>query len=414
MDNNRRFKKMPSFVSLKTNSYGAHCIDEEDIVAVSNVLRGPNLTCGDFIEQFEKELAHLVQSKYVVVCSNGTTALHLASLVAGVKPDDYVIVPTITFLATANAPKYCGANIIFCDVDSLTGLVTEDTVREAIQRAPKKPLAFYPVDLAGQPSCSFSIRRLCEEYGIKIIQDSAHSLGTTAVSENSKWAIGSNKYSDFTTFSFHPVKNITTGEGGAITTNDEVDYKKLKVLRSHGMLRDADLFLDHHLGFDSNHQKNPWYYEMQHMGYNYRMTDIQAALGLSQLKKIQKFKNTRRELKSAYDKALMPYDGIINPIKSIPNADPFWHLYSVLIDFKKVKKQRSDVMHRLAEKGIGTQVHYIPVHLQPYYKKLSPSPVLDGSMAYYSKTLSLPLHSHLNENDVKYVVESLTEVLGIK
>ncbi len=411
MDDSRGFKKMyPSLIPV-TKSYGAHLIDEEDITTVSEVLRSFNLTCGDFVNQFEKELAKTIQSNYAVVCSNGTTALHMATIAAEIKPDDYVIVPTITFLATANAARYCGANIIFCDVNPCNGLVTKKTLQDAIDRSPKKPVAFYPVDLAGQPSTNNEIKKLCQSYGMKIIQDSCHSLGTTVVSEEGEWAIGSNKYSDFTTFSFHPVKNITTGEGGAVTTNDEKIYKKLKELRSHGMLRDSDSFLNKDLGFDDNQLPNPWYYEMHQMGYNYRLTDLQAALGISQLKKLGKFKDTREKLKSYYDELLRPYDLFIKPLDPVLNAAPCWHLYIALIDFTKIKRTRSEVMRSLAEKGIGTQVHYVPVHLQPYYQKVSPSPKLEGAMDYYSKTLSLPLHPHLKKDDISNIVKILIETL---
>ncbi len=414
MDVHRRVKKMHSSLISPTKTYGAHSVDEDDILAVTEVLRGSNLTCGKYVDQFEEDLAKSVNANYAVASSNGTTALHMASIVAGIKPDDYVIVPTLTFLATANAPKYCGANIIFCDVDPENGLLTQNTVLEAIKRSPKKPVALYPVDLAGQPSSSVQIKELCERNGIKIIQDSCHSLGTSYFSEGAEQIIGNNKYSDFTVFSFHPVKNITTGEGGAITTNDEENYIKLKALRSHGMVRDPGIFNNNDLGFNSKHLPNPWYYEMQQLGFNYRLTDIQAALGISQLNKLKKFKEIRKKLKFIYDKALSPYYSMINPINIVPGAEPCWHLYTVLIDFQKLMKDRADVMRALSEKGIGTQVHYIPVHLQPYYKKNSPSPELEGALAYYSKTLSLPLHVHLTETDIHNIVQTVVEILNLK
>lgn len=401
-------------ISSPAKTYGSHLIDEEDINAVIEVLQGPSLTGGKFVTQFEENLAKVSNSAFAVACSNGTTALHLASVAAKIKPEENVIVPAITFLATANAPRYCGANVIFCDVDPESGLVTEETLTAAIKRSPQNPVAFYPVDLAGQPSLSASMKRICKSNDIKIIQDSCHSLGTTFLGEEGQQIVGSNQYADFTVFSFHPVKNITTGEGGAITTNCESAYLKMKTLRSHGMLREGSSFLNRDLAFDAHGNQNPWYYEMQQIGFNYRITDIQAALGISQLKKLETFKQTQKRLKSLYDEALKPYAPFIRPLKAGPNSDPCWHLYIAMIDFTKVKKTRAEVMTLLAEKEIGTQVHYIPVHLQPYYQKHSSTPYLEGAENYYAKALSLPFHVFLREEDVHKVVGVLTEILGLK
>lgn len=392
-----------------TQAYGAHCIDEDDITEVCHVLRENNLTCGDYVARFEESLCKLTQAKYAVVCSNGTSALHLATTVLGVKESDYVIVPSITFVATANAPRYCGANIIFSDVDPDNGLISVSALKDAIKRSPRKPVAVYPVDLAGQPSCTEEFKSVCDDYEIKIIQDSSHALGTTFKANGNHYPIGCNKFSDCSTFSLHAVKNITSGEGGLITTNDKKAYEKLLTLRSHSMLRNPKYFLNRELGFDCNNQPNPWYYEMQELGFNYRLTDIQAALGLSQIKKIEKFKKIRKKLKETYDEALAPYDKIIRPIKEVESSDPFWHLYVVLINYDNIN--RADLMRRLSDMGIGTQVHYIPIHLQPYYHQLNKNLRLDGALDYYSKTLSLPLHVHLSESDVHHVVNAILNIL---
>lgn len=395
-------------------TYGSHYIDEKDILAVTEVLRGSHLTCGRFVEQFERDLAVYCNSRYAISCSNGTTALHLASAVAGIGPDDCVIVPAITFVATANAPHYCGAKIIFCDVDPTNGIATLENLKASIATSPKKPSAFFPVDLAGQPSTTYDIKTFCQQYGIKIIQDACHSLGSTFFSDNEEVSVGSNCYSDFTTFSFHPVKNITTGEGGAILTNDEEACHRIKTLRSHGMLRDSFHFIQKELAFDNKKQANPWYYEMHEVGYNYRLTDIQAALGISQLNKLTLFKRKRQELKELYDKSFSLYAPFLKPVKIIPQTSSCWHLYSLLIDFSSLKKERAEVMGKLLERGIGTQVHYIPVHLQPYYRAQYPHLKLEGAEEYYSKTLSLPLHMHLTEEDIAYISNNLLEVLNLK
>lgn len=414
MDNRRKFKEMHQNLNSGIGAYGSHYIDENDMQAVIEVLKGSHLTCGRFVDQFETDLAAYVGSRYAISCSNGTTALHLASLVAGIQSGEYVIVPAVTFLATANAPHYCGANVIFCDVDPKNGVVTIEALKESIARSPKKPVAFFPVDLAGQPSTNYDIKTFCDQHGIKIIQDACHSLGSTFFADKEELAVGSNYYSDFTVFSFHPVKNITTGEGGAILTNDEDAYRRLKSLRSHGMLRDSSCFAQNDLAFDNKKRANPWYYEMQEVGFNYRLTDIHAALGISQLKKLSQFKKMRQKLRRLYDQAIISYSPLIMPIQAISQSDPCWHLYSVLIDFKSLKKERADVMRLLLERGVGTQVHYIPVHLQPYYRTQNHLLRLEGAEEYYSKTLSLPFHIHLTEEDITYVTDSLVEILNLK
>lgn len=405
---------MYPYLKSVTNLYGSHFIDEDDITAVCDVLRSSNLTCGSAVDKFEQKLASTVNANYAVSCSNGTTALHLASVAAGVRPGDYVIVPSLTFLATANAPRFCGANVLFCDVDPDNGLITAATLLDSLKRAPQRPVAVYIVDLAGQPSCSAEIHAICQANSMKIIQDASHSLGTTFIANGQISTVGDNKFADFSIFSFHPVKNITTGEGGAITTNDELMYVKLKQLRSHGMLREKHYFVNKDLAFDVDQEHNPWYYEMQQIGYNYRLTDIQAALGLSQLNKLFAFKKIRHDLKQYYDQALAPYAEYIKPIKMIAEANPCWHLCSVLIDFDALKISRAVVMRGLSNKGIGSQVHYIPIHLQPYYKQENSELKLPGTLAYYAKTLSLPLHAHLKIEHVDYIITSLLEILGIK
>lgn len=401
-------------LNQKVGNYGSHYIDENDIKAVIDILNGSHLTCGGAVEKFESSLSTYVGGRYAVSCSNGTTALHLASIAAGIQANDCVIVPAITFVATANAPHYCGAKIIFCDVDPENGIATLENLKASVARSPEKPVAFFPVDLGGQPSTNIDIKNFCKENDIKIIQDACHSLGSSVYKNDEIIPVGSNCYSDFTIFSFHPVKNITTGEGGAVLTNSEEMYQKLKTMRSHGLFRDPQSFLNSHLAFDSNKIPNPWYYEMQDVGFNYRLTDIQAALGISQLTKLAQFKTKRKILREFYEQTLKPYAPIIKSVKIVSETNPCWHLYSILIDFKALNLERSVVMRELQEKGIGTQVHYIPVNLQPYYRAQYPNLSLKGAEDYYAKTLSLPLHVHLNEEDITYITNNLIQILKLK
>lgn len=370
--------------------YGRQSIDEDDIAAVTDALRGDFLTTGPKIEEFEATLCAETKAKHCVVSSNGTTALHLAAIAADLGSGDAAIVPSLTFLATANAPRYQGAEVIFCDVDPETGLMGPDHLEEALSRAKNlnndlNVKAVFPVHLKGQ---CVDLKAL-KEFDLTIIADSCHALGGTY--DNN--AVGSCAVEDMATFSFHPVKTIAAGEGGATTTNDDDKAAKMRNLRNHGMTKKPE--------------GGPWYYEMEEMGFNYRLTDIQCALGISQMKKLAGFVERRRALAKLYDAQLADLDGVSGPA-DVPQCNPAWHLYSVRL---ATPEHKPAIMEYLREKGVGTQVHYIPVHSQPYYKNRYGALDLPGADAYYAATLSLPLFPAMNDDDVTRVVETLKEAL---
>jgi UDP-4-amino-4,6-dideoxy-N-acetyl-beta-L-altrosamine transaminase len=388
--------------------YGRHAIDEDDIQSVVDVLRGDWLTCGPVVEQFEQALADFTGSEYAISCSNGTTALHLALLALGIKEGDWVIVPAITFLATANAVRYVNADVIFADVDPNTGLVTPEILEAVIESFPEKNKikAFINVHLAGQCENLELIAKIAKKYDLFIIEDAAHAIGTNYIdAKGVSHPIGSCHYADITTFSFHPVKTIATGEGGAVTTNSSYFAEKLKLFRSHGMTRKSDEWVEKQQGFDEITGKpNPWYYEMQDLGFNYRISDINCALGISQLKKIKKFKKARSEIVDQYDEAFKNHS-FVKPIIKNKNSDTAWHLYVLLIDFKLLNKSRASVIDFFKKNNIGTQVHYIPVYSQPYYKKLYGEVICSGSEQYYKNCLSLPLHINLTHDHLSKVIK---------
>jgi len=375
--------------------YGRQTIENDDIEAVIDTLKSDFLTTGPKILEFENILAKTVNSQEAIVVGNGTQALHLACLSLNLTKGDYVIVPSVTFLATANAVRYCGADVIFCDVDPQTGLMTAKTLKDAIENNTDKNIkAVIPVHLAGNTVKQQSILDISKRYNLKIISDSCHALG----SEYNTHKVGSCNFEDMATFSFHPVKNIAMGEGGAITTNDIVLAEKIRQLRNHGMV--------------PNPQNGPWVYDMVDMGYNYRATDIQCALGISQLHKLNRFIKKRQALVDIYDQLLKPFAPHILPPLRIESCNPAWHLYAPRFDFESLNISRTDFMSALKDKGIGTQVHYIPVHTQPYYKKLYGEKTLTGATKFYNKTLSLPLFPTMTKADIERVILAIKSTLS--
>lgn len=378
-------------------SYGKQWIDDNDINAVVETLNSDYLTQGPKIEEFEKAICNYTGAKYCVAVSNGTAALHLAVLALGLKKGQEGITTPITYVASPNALVYCGLKPIFADIEAGTYNIDLNEIKKCTNNATKVIVA---VDFAGQPANLEEIYPWAKANGISVIEDAAHSLGSK-LSDGSR--VGSCKYADMTTFSFHPVKTITTGEGGAITTNDEEIYEKLKLLRSHGTTKDADKL---------SQNPGPWYYEMQELGYNYRLTDIQAALGVSQLSKLDRFAKRRREIVKMYNEAFSQNDLITIPFER-EGVDSTFHLYVVKIDFAKLNKTRKEVVEHLLKQNIGTQVHYLPVHLQPYYRdnfgyKEGDYPVAEE---YYSQCLSLPLYPKMSDEDVRYVIDEIKKVL---
>jgi UDP-4-amino-4,6-dideoxy-N-acetyl-beta-L-altrosamine transaminase len=373
--------------------YGRQSIDEDDIAAVANALRGDYLTTGPTVAAFEKSLAQETGASQAVACSNGTTALHLAAMAMEIGPGDAVIVPSLTFLATANAVRYSGAEVIFADVDPNTGMMGVKEAQEALARAGGKAKALFAVHLGGHACDLKGLKNFADQHGLRFLADAAHGLGGVY---NGK-PVGACEFEEFSTFSFHPVKAIATAEGGAITTNNAKLAEKMRILRSHGMERREDL--------------GPWIYEMRELGYNYRLTDVQCALGLSQLRKLADFILRRKELAEYYDSLLNSLNSVVQiPMRS-PNSQSAWHLYSVRIDFDGLGIARAEVMNALKDKGIGSQVHYIPVHSQPYYRARYGDLKLPGAEAYYAKTLSLPLFPAMEEEDVERVLNILREIL---
>ena len=378
--------------------YGRQSIDDDDIAAVVAALRSDFLTTGPRVESFETAFAEAVGAQHAVACSNGTAALHLSMLALDVRPGEVCIAPSITFLATANCARYVGAEVVFADVDPLTGLMTPDTLSEAISRVGDRRLrAVLPVHLRGDVAQLDGLSALATQAGAVLVEDAPHALGSTATFGNVREQIGDVRHSAMATFSFHPVKTIATGEGGMVTTNDPHLAERLRTLRSHGMIRPP--------GGD------PWWYEMPEPGFNYRLPDILCALGQSQLSKLPQFAVRRRALAARYQAALIPLAPVVQAAVSPTWSDPVLHLMVVLIDFAAVGKTRRQVMERLSAEGIGSQVHYIPVHRQPYFVERYGPLSLPGAEGWYEKCLSLPLYPDMDDQDVDRVVGALASAL---
>jgi dTDP-4-amino-4,6-dideoxygalactose transaminase len=360
------------------------------------------------VAEFEQAFARIVGSAEAVVCANGTAALHLACLAIDLGPGDNAVVPSVTFLATANAVRMTGADVVFADVDPDTGLMTAETFSAALEKDMAPIKAVFPVHLNGQSCDMAGIKAIADKHGITTITDCCHALGGEYAGDG---VPGDGKYEVMGCFSLHPVKAVAMGEGGVITTNDANLANKMRRLRSHDMVREAEYLSDADLSLDSNGQPNPWAYEMHDLGYNYRANDIQCALGLSQLGKLGKFANERREIAANYDRLLSGLNHI-KPIDKNGFSISGWHLYAVLIEFDALSIARSELMDKLRVRNIGTQVHYIPVHQQPYYRNLYGVQDLPGVKGYYSRVLSLPIYPGLRFEQQEYVINSLVELLN--
>ena len=378
--------------------YGRQTIEDDDIAAVAAALRGDFLTTGPTVEAFETAFREVVGAGHAVACSNGTAALHMTMLAAGIGLGDVCIVPSITFLATANCAAYVGADVVFADVNPDSGLMTPQTLTAALDRARgRRVRAVLPVHLRGDVCDLPALAALAGEAGAALIEDAPHALGSTLKVGNHVERVGDCAHSLMSTFSFHPVKTIATGEGGMVTTNDAGLAERLRLTRSHGMTRTP--------GAD------PWLYEMAEPGFNYRLPDINCALGLSQLAKLPRFIARRRALAAAYEAALAPLAPLVRPAARPEGSDPALHLMTVLIDFAAAGKTRRQVVEALAAKGIGSQVHYIPVHGQPYWVARNGPLDLPGARAWYDRCLSLPLYPAMADGDVARVVEALRAAL---
>lgn len=372
-------------------SYGKQTIDEDDIQAVVETLRSPFLTQGPKIAAFEQAVAEYVGAKYAVAFTNGTAALHGACFAAGISHGDEVITTPITFAATSNAVLYSGGTPVFADIDQSTYNIDPIDVKKKIT---SKTKAIMAVDFTGQPVDLDALMQIANEHGLIVIEDGAHSLGA----EYKGQKVGSQAH--MTMFSFHPVKPITTGEGGIITTNHQEFYEKLTLFRSHGICKT-----------DYSIEQGDWYYEMTELGFNYRMTDMQAALGLSQMKKLDRFISRRRELAALYNEKLTNIPGVILP-EQLGETRSGWHLYMIQLDPSIIQTSRRKIFDEMRALNIGVHVHYIPVYWHPYYQRLGyPKGLCPIAEKWYTQAMTLPLHPGMTDVDVGDVVKALGDVL---
>jgi perosamine synthetase len=384
--------------------YGRHHIDADDRAAVADFLDLNGwLTQGPTVEAFERAVAERVGVNYAVAVSNGTAGLHLASLAAGLTTGDKLLTTPTTFVATANAAQYCGADLAFADIDPDTGNISPKAVRSALDREPQIKV-ISPVHLTGLPCDMAAISEIARAKGVTIIEDAAHALGSLYADGS---PVGNCAFSDMTVFSFHPVKAIAMGEGGLVTTNDEELYRSLLRLRSHGINKLDD-------EFEHPEESGPWYYEMQELGYNYRITDLQCALGLSQLKKLDRFVARRRTLAAKYDAAFKDHL-LVRPAQNVDKSMSAHHIYVVTIDFEAIGWTRIELMNELRAHGIGSQVHYVPVPMHPYYRKQGYTMRdLPNAQQYYDTCLTIPLYYDLTDDEQERVIAVLFQLLDAR
>lgn len=379
--------------------YGRQTIEDDDVAAVAEALRADFLTTGPTVEAFETAFKRKVGAEHAIAVANGTATLHLAMLALEIGEGDVCIAPSVTFLATANCARYVGAEVVFADVDPDSGLMTPDTLADALRRAgDRRVKAVLPVHLRGDVCDLPALRAMAQAAGAVLVEDAPHALGSIATFDGVAHPVGDGAYSAFASFSFHPVKTLATGEGGMLTTNDAGLAARARSLRGHGMVRPP--------GAD------PWWYEMPEIGFNYRLPDVLCALGLSQLAKLDRFVARRRALTARYAARLADLSPQVRLASSPAWSNPALHLLTVLIDFEGAATSRRAVVERLKTAGIGSQVHYIPVHRQPYYAKRYGPLDLPGADAWYDRCLTLPLYPTMTDGDVDRVVDALAKALG--
>ncbi|WP_291572599.1 UDP-4-amino-4,6-dideoxy-N-acetyl-beta-L-altrosamine transaminase [Clostridium sp. UBA4548] len=374
--------------------YGKQTIDEDDINSVVETLKSDYLTTGPNVAKFERVVANYVGAKYAVAVSNGTAALHMACHAAGIREGDEVIVSAITFAASANCVLYCGGTPVFADINPKTYNIDSDDIERKVTDRTKAIIA---VDLTGQPVDMDRIVEIAEKYNLIVIEDGAHSLG----SEYKSKKVGTQAH--MTEFSFHPVKTITTGEGGVVVTNDVELYNKMILFRSHGITRDLNLMTKN---------EGPWYYEQLDLGYNYRITDIQCALGTNQMKKVDEFINRRKDIVKVYNSVFKNLDGVIIPFEpSYSNSGH--HIYILQLELEKLSCSRKEIFEALRSENIGVNVHYLPVYLHPYYKKLGYERGLCPNAEYiYERIITLPLFPTMTEQDINDVITAVKKVIN--
>ncbi|MBQ9234164.1 MAG: UDP-4-amino-4,6-dideoxy-N-acetyl-beta-L-altrosamine transaminase [Lachnospiraceae bacterium] len=375
--------------------YGKQWIDDKDIEAVAEVLKSDYLTCGPKIKELEDKLCAYTGADYAVAVSNGTAALHCACIAAGIGEGDEVITTPITFAASANCVLYCGGTPVFADIDPETYNISPQSIRDRIT---DKTKAIIAVDFTGQAVCHREIREICDEYNLIFIEDAAHAIGTKY---NDKYV---GNLADMTCFSFHPVKTITSGEGGAILTNNKEYYDRLVLAHAHGITRESAMM-------EYNNPEEPWYYEEVSLGYNYRMTDFQSALLISQLDKLDTFKRRRKEIVKKYNAAFADTAEIIVQ-KEISESDTCRHLYIVRLCLDKLKCSRAEFFNALQAENIGCQVHYIPVYYFPYYQRLGyKKGICPNAESLYEEIVSIPLYPKMSDSDVDDVIKAVKKII---
>ena len=382
--------------------YGRQNITAADICAVKAVLESDFLTQGPVVPAFEQKVADYCSASHAVAVNSATSALHIACLALGLGPGDCLWTSPVTFVASANCALYCGANVDFVDIDPSTYNLSVDRLEEKLikaKRLEKMPKIVVPVHLCGQPCDMKRIWELSQEFGFRIIEDASHAIGAKYQGE----PVGNCRYSDITVFSFHPVKIITTGEGGMAMTNDSKLAQKMALLRSHGITRDPSLMTQEPAG--------PWYYQQIELGYNYRMTDIQAALGISQMERLDMYVSRRHELANRYQ--VMLADMPVKTLVQYPDSYSAYHLYVIRLRLEKIKSTHHEIFQSLRDQGIGANLHYIPVHTQPYYQKMGFNlGDFPESEQYYEEAISLPMYAGLTDREQEQVVEALKNSLA--
>jgi len=409
----RRQARPPN--SRRVSTYGRQLIEEDDVRAVTDVLRSDYLTTGPMVTTLERALVEVSGASDCVVVGSGTAGLHLAAIAGGLSQGDLAIVPSVSFVATANAARYVGAEVAFADVDPDTGLMRPSDLEEVLSRnRGRKPSAVFPVHMEGQCADMDRIIEIAAANDLVVIEDASHALGGVRLCvDGSEKPIGACEHKGMAVFSMHPVKTIAMGEGGAIAVADSRTAERLRHLRSHGITRSPDEFVLADAAFDLSGTVNPWHYEQTELGFNYRATEMQCALGVSQMKKLRRFTEHRRTLRARYVELLASLYPVVRPVPEVPWCRPAWHLMVVLIDFPATGSTRAEIMRALSAAGVGTQVHYIPIHRQPYYRGRYGEITLPGAESYFSRCLSLPLHAGMISEDVDAVVDTLADVVGL-